>query len=121
MKRPGLLLVILAASLALGCPKKTPTPPPAPPGPTVAWKVSKSGEGFRLSDADEGAAETSIPLAKATVLSLADTQKVLARLPQLIQEPNDEQSFALRDTSIPAPRPGKTIPDAFPPPESAPP
>ena len=55
-------------------------PPPAAATPKVEWKVSKSGEGFRLSDADEGASPDSIPLAKATVLSAADTDKVLARL-----------------------------------------
>ena len=120
MKRPGLLLalVVATASLALGCPKKAPREAPAA---KIAFKVSKSGEGFRLSDADEGAAEQSIPLAKTTELSAADTDKVLARLPPLAKEADDEQSFALRDKSTPAPRPGKTVLDAFPPPEAPPP
>ena len=118
MKRSGLLLVVLVSSFVLGCPKKA---PPAPAGAKVAWKVSKSGEGFRLSEADEGAAHESVPLAKATILSAADTDAVLARLPPLAPEPADVQSFALRDKSTPAPRPGKTITDTFPPPVNAPP
>src|ERR1700733_14107954 len=111
MNRPLGVLVLLVASMALGCPKK-----PAATGATkpVAWKVSKSGEGFRLSEADDDASRESVPLAKATVLSAADTQKVIARLPPLKGELDDEKDFALRDKSVPAPRTGKTGQGAFP-------
>ena len=64
-----------------------------------------------MSDADEGSAPEAVPLAKTKVLSAADTDKVLARMPPLKGDPSDEQSFALRDKSVPAPRPGMMFPE----------
>ncbi|HXG68554.1 MAG TPA: alpha-2-macroglobulin family protein [Blastocatellia bacterium] len=72
---------------------------------------------FRLS---EGApAPDSQPVsnvAPAAPLAESDTQSVLRRLPPVKAEATDEQDFALRDRSLPAPRTGKTITEAFPPP-----
>ena len=117
MKRAGLLLLTIAiASSTLGCPKKK-----SPPGDKVTWRLSKSGEGFRISDADEAEAEKTSPLAKAKTLSEADTKAVLARLPALPVDPADVDDFKLREKSKPAPRAGKTIAEAFPPPNDAPP
>src|SRR5262249_9089745 len=113
---------------ALGCPgaKGPNTPNPSgtkaeSEGPLV-WKMSKSGLGFRISNADEEADSASTARGRATPatpLSAADARKMLARMPELRADPEDEKDFALRAKSIPAPRPGKTIQEAFPPPTSA--
>ena len=116
MNRPLALLVLFVGSLVLGCPKKQPVSTPGA-GKPVTWKVSKSGDGFRLSEADDNASQESAPLAKAAVLSQADTDKVLARLPALKGDVDDEKDFALRDKSVPAPRTGKTVTGTFPPPQ----
>ena len=59
-------------------------------------------------------------LAPATPLSEEDAQKVLARLAPLAPEPGSD--FALREGSLPAPRTGAKIAQAFPPTEeTAPP
>jgi len=79
--------------------------------------MSKSGIGFRISNAEEeadrGARTTSAP---ASPLGKADKERILARLPALAEEPDDAKGFAMRGESIPAPRPGKTIREDFPPP-----
>src|SRR5262245_41899910 len=118
MNRAHGLMALLVAALALGCPKKA---PPATNAAKVAWKMSKSGDGFRLSDADAAAAPEAVPLAKATLLSAAETDNVLARMPPLKAALSDDQGLALRDKSRPAPRPGKTVTDAFPGPGGPPP
>jgi uncharacterized protein YfaS (alpha-2-macroglobulin family) len=121
MHRPALLLAVAVAALALGCPEvpAPPQPPPAPPAPSataVAWHKSKNGLGFRLGDAD-ARDDRPVPRPAATPLSDADAQRVLARLPPLAADPDDEKGFALRDKSQPPPRTGKTVTAAFPPPE----
>jgi uncharacterized protein YfaS (alpha-2-macroglobulin family) len=119
-----LVFASLLALLAIGCPGQ---PPPAPPkasapaqkpeGPLV-WKLSKSGLGFRISNADDDADRpTERVVATGTPLSLADARKIAARLPELKRDPDDEKDFAMRAKSIPAPRPGKTVSEPFPPPE----
>jgi hypothetical protein len=71
---------------------------------------------FRLSEgSDEGA-----PLPRATrvagmPLDDAATQRMLSRLPAW-SSPEDERPFALRESSLPAPRPGRTVKEPFPPP-----
>src|SRR5262245_20987100 len=118
MNRPVGLLALVVAALALGCPKKI---PPASNAAKISWKMSASGDGFRLSDADEGAAPEAVPLAKTKTLSATDTDKVLARLPPMKGEPSDEQSFALRDKSVTPPRAGKSVQGVFPAPANPPP
>lgn len=80
--------------------------------------MSKSGLGFRLSDA---APEQEARPANVTseVLSEADATKVLQRLPPIGASEEDQTSFALRPGSRPAPRAGKTVDRSFPPPPSS--
>jgi uncharacterized protein YfaS (alpha-2-macroglobulin family) len=131
MKPSAYGLVVLCALVALcatACPGQKPPQLPiagkaaeAPKGPLV-WKVSKSGLGFRLSNADEdGDREPERKLAASTPLSADDARKIVGRLPALVADPDDAKDFALRDKSIPAPRPGKTVNEAFPPPGGPPP
>lgn len=131
MKPSAYGLVVVSALVALfatACPGSKPAQLPiagkaaeAPKGPLV-WKVSKSGLGFRLSNADEdGDREPERKLAASTPLSADDARKIVGRLPALVAEPDDAKDFALRDKSIPAPRPGKTVNEPFPPPGGPPP
>ena len=123
MKRSAFGLVVLCAFVALGCPGQKPAQVPggtavdaAPKGPLV-WRLSKSGLGFRLSNADEDAdKDPERRVAPSTALGAEDTKKIVARLPELERDPDDVKGFAMRDKSIPAPRPGKTVTEAFPPP-----
>lgn len=87
----------------------------APPVRTA----NEPGLTIRLSHADEeGSRATRPKLAASTVLSAADTSKVLARLPKLPALPDDEKDFALRPGSAPPPVTGGTVLGAFPPPSS---
>jgi uncharacterized protein YfaS (alpha-2-macroglobulin family) len=127
MKRSALNPLVLCALLALlatACPGQKPAEVPAksvevtPKGPLV-WKLSKSGVGFRLSNADEDADKDSEhKVAPSTPLSGDDARKIAQRLPALKAEPDDAKDFAMRDKSLPAPRPGKTVNEAFPPPSA---
>jgi uncharacterized protein YfaS (alpha-2-macroglobulin family) len=128
MKRTAsspLVLCALLAVLATACPGQKPAQAPAkaaevtPKGPLV-WKLSKSGLGFRLSNADEDAsADAEHKVAPSTPLGADDTRKIVGRLPALKAEPDDAKDFAMRDKSLPAPRPGKTVNEPFPPPSNA--
>jgi alpha-2-macroglobulin len=94
---------------------------PSPPGKITEAK----GLTLRLGEAQEGAPPATAPSPATTgePLSAADTARVLARLPELPAEPGDEKDFALREKSLPPPRTGATVKDAFPPPptDAAPP
>jgi alpha-2-macroglobulin len=59
---------------------------------------------------------TPLPLAAGTPLSPEEVAPILARLPELAAEPGDFQAFNVPPTSLPAPRPGETIEEPFPPP-----
>jgi len=126
MPRTSLALAFLTALVALGCPGQKPpaVAPPAAPSrdAPLTWKLSTSGLGFRLSNADE---EGDRPRERAKTaeapLAPADTKKLFGRMPALKAEPDDAQEFALRAKSIPAPRPGQTVVVPFPPPVAAPP
>src|SRR5439155_602194 len=56
-------------------------------------------------------------IANAAVLSDAETQAILNRLPQIKSEPNDEAQFALREKSLPPPRTGAIVMQVFPAPD----
>ncbi len=124
MKRFALAALILSAVVA--CPGQPPAKGPGTPaaakkgddGPLV-WRVSKSGLGFRLSNADE---EREVPKAPSPTdpLSEAETRALLARLPALKGDVDDKKDFAFRGKSLPPPRPGKTSNEAFPPAATAP-
>lgn len=75
----------------------------------------KKGLQFRLSEgSDQPKPETPTNAATtATVLSAAETDKILQRLPERKVVDSDE-AFALRDRSLPPPRTGKTINVSFP-------
>lgn len=117
---------VLAPILLLAACPGTQTKPaviPKPPaagasaGPVV-WQKSKSGLGFRLSNADpEPAARPK--LAPAKPLPPQDTARVIARLAPL-KAAAEAKSFALRDRSRPPPRPGETVSTPFPPPVAPP-
>ena len=119
----ALLLLVLAASVA-GCPGSK--PPPATPQKVakkepkeqknVVWRMSKSGVGFRLSDA-EPPPPPKKSLGSPKALSNKQTAKVLKRLPHF-KKPPKVKKFAMRAKSIAAPRPGKTIKTLFPPPSA---
>ena len=78
------LVVPLLAVLAIGCPGQKPPVPPstqakveAPKGPLV-WKLSKSGLGFRLSNADDEADNpTPRKVAPSTPLADADAKRII--------------------------------------------
>ena len=59
--------------------------------------------------------------ARASELSASDTERVLSRLPALEPVPDDAKDFALREKSLPPPRAGATVKEAFPPALAAPP
>ncbi|MBI5609959.1 MAG: hypothetical protein HY902_13885 [Deltaproteobacteria bacterium] len=72
---------------------------------------------FSLS---EGAPPLGRPhaVAHTSPLGAAEMNALLARLPPLAQQADDAQPFAMRDKSLPPPRPGETVPVPFPPPEA---
>jgi uncharacterized protein YfaS (alpha-2-macroglobulin family) len=75
----------------------------------------KKGLRFRLSEGVEQSERPTQPaVAPATKLSDAETARVLSRLPPLKTEAGDEQEFALRERSLPAPRAGATVMQPFP-------
>ena len=69
-------------------------------------------EGTPVSDRPEQVARAS-----AVPLSESDAQNVLKRLEPIKADASDEQDFALRERSLPAPRTGKTVNASFPPAE----
>ncbi len=91
------------------------------PRPIVSNDMTK-GLQIRLSEgAESAAARQPLPLTAAARLSDQEAQNVLKRLEPIKQGADDEKDFQIRDRSLPAPRTGKTITSAFPPPETAPP
>jgi alpha-2-macroglobulin len=80
----------------------------------VATKGPK-GLRFRLSEgAEQPEQQTVNQVAPAVKLSASETEQVLKRLPALTGERGDEQEFAMRDRSLPAPRTGTVINASFP-------
>ena len=63
--------------------------------------------------------QTAVPVPQATgvPLTVAEIEQVLARLPALTAEPQDQTDFRLANEPIPPPRTGETISEAFPPKE----
>ena len=127
MKRSPAPLVVLLALLAAACPG---TPPPVAPvkkaePPTalaeekVVWRVSKSGLGFRLSDADPERPSRA-KSAPASPLTGADADRLMARLPPF-KVAAEKKAFALREKSMAPPRPGETVKTDFPPRGAPPP
>jgi len=65
--------------------------------------------------------QTVEPLPQATGMPLSDEEidQVLARLPELTAEPQDQSEFKLANEPIPPPKTGETISEAFPPAQQA--
>jgi uncharacterized protein YfaS (alpha-2-macroglobulin family) len=77
----------------------------------------ESGLRFRLSEAPEQSeTRATSKVAFASVLSEPETERILKQLPPIKEETSDETAFALREKSLPPPRTGRTIEQAFPPP-----
>ena len=79
--------------------------------------ADKEDEGlkFRLSEASEQPeAKATNKIAQTSVLSDAETQAILNRLPLIKSDATDEVEFALRDRSLPPPRTGAIIMQPFP-------
>jgi uncharacterized protein YfaS (alpha-2-macroglobulin family) len=79
--------------------------------------TDETGLVFRLSEArDENQRQTRQQIARPATESLSDeaTQNLLKRLPPIKVEGDDEKDFSLRDRSLPPPRTGQTISEAFP-------
>ena len=119
-RRPRSALLLPVVLLLAACPGKPPPKPtvpvvsrPAPAPEAVTWRVSKSGLGFRLSDADPEPPQRP-KIAPSTPLSAEQTSQLLARLPAF-KAPAEKKRFALRGRSRTAPRPGETISTPFPP------
>ncbi|HBB94577.1 MAG TPA: hypothetical protein DC054_04240 [Blastocatellia bacterium] len=75
----------------------------------------ETGLKFRLSEAPEQPeAKTTNKIAQTSVLSNAETQAILNRLPLIKPDASDEVDFALRDKSLPPPRTGVTLLQPFP-------
>ncbi|HKE05968.1 MAG TPA: hypothetical protein VKE91_18095, partial [Blastocatellia bacterium] len=86
--------------------------------PVAGSSGADTGLVFRLSEArDEQQRPAQERLARPATEPLSDeaTQNLLKRLPPIKVEGDDEKDFALRDRSLPPPRTGQTISEAFPP------
>jgi uncharacterized protein YfaS (alpha-2-macroglobulin family) len=80
-----------------------------------ATKSGPKGLRFRLSEGTEQPEQQATGGVTPSVkLSESETEQVLKRLPALQPEVGDEQDFALRERSLPAPRTGKVINTSFP-------
>ncbi len=126
---PMLFLVVFLVVACSGTPTPTPTLTPevimGSSGTPVVGRGDGTrptatptvGAGLRLSAGQEEVARaTPAPTVPAQPLAAADMLAVLGRLPPLEAAAGDQQAFALRPASLPAPRPGKTIELPFPPP-----
>lgn len=85
------------------------------PAPTNMNQTTQDGLKFRLSEGAEGAENrTTTPPTASDPLSASDTENVLKRLPPVKVEKDDQQDFAKRAGSLPAPKTGEKIPQKFP-------
>src|SRR5215831_17805548 len=92
---------------------------PPPPKPYVT-KDLPPGLDLKLTEGKQGApAYDRAKLASAAKISEADAQSLLSRSKPIQTDAQDQKTFALRPASQPAPRPGNTIHESFPPPPSS--
>lgn len=99
----GVVLAPLSASLGSLAP------------PTATPRMDGAGLDFRLREgADDATPPEAVPRAEADILSAADTDALLHRLPPFEGAPA-EAPFALREASLPPPRTGTTVLSTFPP------
>lgn len=114
-------LLVLVSSAALAAPASRP-PAGARAGSEDPVKIDRPAKGlaFRLSEGTEGPPPTPRPKAPSEPLGEAEVRAVLDRLPPMPPDPDEEEPFALREASLPPPRTGATVKDAFPPPPGPP-
>jgi len=126
-----LLPPLLVLQLALGCrPPATPTVPTPSEGDEGGLTVVRSGVSTRreggedgmklvLSEGSELAVELAqVPVADTEPLSPDEAQAVLDRLSELEGAAADVKEFRFPAETLPAPRPGETIEQPFPPEEA---
>ncbi len=98
-------------------------------GRTVEVSVGSRGGGVEESGGEtlnislsEGQAvpqaAASLPVASGEPLSEEEIEQILARLPDLVTEPEDQVEFQLPEDVLPPPRPGETVEEEFPPPQA---
>jgi len=130
MHRVLCLVGLVVVSLVLGCPSQPPLVTGAPAAALaraehperVVWHLSRSGVGFRLSNAESSADDRKpAHVVAAEPLPEQDAARILERLRPIAEQAGDRRGFALRDKSIPPPRTGKTVQGVFPPPPGPPP
>lgn len=121
-----IVCLCLTALMLGGCPRSVP-PQVAGFAPSkaeskkavpVSWRMSASGKGFRLSNADPAPPEKK-KLAPTKPLGREQVKRYLAALPPL-RSAAQKKAFSFRDKAPPAPRPGETISTPFPPANQAP-
>ena len=123
----ALAILLLAACAAKPAPTAVPTATPVPPEMNMTPSVRSVGvaqptpavTGLQMA-LSEGAETAATPapalVAVAQPLPADQVQAILDRLPPLTPAPADTTEFAVRATSLPAPRTGVTVLDTFPPP-----
>nr|MBC7243870.1 hypothetical protein [Chloroflexota bacterium] len=86
------------------------------PATLLVTEGCTGGMRFALSQGSEVPIQpVPVPLAETEPLSPEEAQAVLNRLPPLADRPEDRQEFRLPPETLPAPRPGETIQQPFPP------
>jgi alpha-2-macroglobulin len=126
MRARTLWLLLVALLLSCGTTQRPPRAsgpvtgrrPGAAPAPKAEF-VFDLGEGV-----EDAAAAPRLQTPPATPLAPAAVARLLARLGPAPKDDSLAQDFALRERSLPPPRPGQTIKESFPPkvsPEGAPP
>jgi alpha-2-macroglobulin len=119
---PSLWASSFVVMVLTGCPGQQPNPEEpkaaAPPARVeskeeIAWRMSTSGPGFRLSNADPARPPERV-VAQTKALSLKRTHTLVKALPKFTA-PATKKPFAMRAKTMPAPRPGETLATPFPP------
>ncbi len=116
-----ILFCILAALVTSGCSSGPGRSGPHSRGPgspdTPQSTVSPApGLVFNLSEGTPGGGGTPSPPTESKPLSEGEVKKLTARLPAQKKVPGLKQEFALRESSLPAPRAGRVEKQPFPPP-----
>lgn len=85
------------------------------PNQTAMNQTPQEGLKFRLSEGVEGAENRTVtPPTAGDALSASETENILKRLPPVKIEKDDQQDFAKRAGTLPAPKTGEKIPQKFP-------
>ena len=108
----------IAAAFLVGCgggSKKPPPPTDGSAGKVLLVKPSGPGLEMRLSEGKSGKpAIDRAKLAPAKKLADPEVAKLLSRSKPLVADAADQQAFALRPSSQPAPRTGEVVKTTFP-------